>query len=150
MLTALLVATTIVGAQDGSRPSFSEFLDGVRKEALSRGIRKEVVDEALGHIEEPLPIVIERDRAQAETIFSLEKYIARLLTAKLIRTGRQMYARHAELLAQVGERYGVSPRTIAAIWGVESNFGRFTGIWPTIAVLATLAWDPRRSAFFRG
>jgi membrane-bound lytic murein transglycosylase B len=36
-----------------------------------------------------------------------------------------------------------------AIWGVESNFGRFTGTRPTVAALATLAWDPRRSAFFR-
>jgi membrane-bound lytic murein transglycosylase B len=161
MLTALLVATTIVGARDGSqpsliagaqdasRPSFAEFLDGVRKEALSRGIRQEIVDEALGHIEEPLPVVIERDRAQAETVLSLETYIARLLTPKLIGTGREMYARHSALLAQVSERYGVPPRIIAAIWGVESNFGRFTGVRPTIAVLATLAWDPRRSSFFR-
>jgi membrane-bound lytic murein transglycosylase B len=38
---------------------------------------------------------------------------------------------------------------IVAIWGLESNFGRFTGVRPTIAALATLAWDPRRSALFR-
>ena len=36
------------------------------------------------------------------------------------------------------------------VWGLESNFGRFTGVRPTVAALATLAWDPRRSAFFRG
>ncbi len=36
-----------------------------------------------------------------------------------------------------------------SIWGFESNFGRFSGVRPTVAALATLAWDPRRSALFR-
>ena len=45
-----------------SRPSFADFLAGVRTEALARGIRPEIVDEALSNIEEPLPVVIERDR----------------------------------------------------------------------------------------
>ena len=38
---------------------------------------------------------------------------------------------------------------LVAIWGLESNFGRFSGVRPTIATLATLAYDPRRSAMFR-
>jgi membrane-bound lytic murein transglycosylase B len=33
---------------------------------------------------------------------------------------------------------------------MESNYGRFSGVRPTVPALATLAWDPRRSAFFRG
>jgi membrane-bound lytic murein transglycosylase B len=43
-----------------------------------------------------------------------------------------------------------SPRIIVGIWGLESNFGKFSGVRPTIGALATLAWDPRRSTFFRG
>ncbi len=43
----------------------------------------------------------------------------------------------------------MSPRIIAAVWGLETNFGRFSGIRPTVAALATLAWDPRRATFFR-
>ena len=132
-----------------SRPSFAEWLDGVRKEALERGIRQEIVDESLGHIEEPVTVVLERDRSQAEVVFSLEKYIARVITPKLIKTGRDRYAEQRELLEQVGRRYGVAPRIIAGIWGMESNFGRFSGVRPTINALATLAWDPRRATFFR-
>jgi membrane-bound lytic murein transglycosylase B len=135
---------------NASRPSFSEFLAGVREEALARGIRKEIVEEALAHIEEPLPIVIERDRAQAETVLSLDTYIARRLTPKRIRTGREMMARHHDLLERVADHYGVPARIIVAVWGVESEYGRLTGIRPTIAALATLAWDPRRSTLFRG
>jgi membrane-bound lytic murein transglycosylase B len=134
---------------DASRPSFSEFLAGVRTEALERGIRHEIVEQALSDIDEPLPIVIERDRAQAEAVLSLETYIARRLTPKRIRTGREMLARHRDLLARVADHYGVPARIIVAIWGVESEYGRLTGIRPTIAALATLAWDPRRSTLFR-
>jgi membrane-bound lytic murein transglycosylase B len=134
---------------DAQRPSFSEFLARVRDEALSRGIRPEIVEAALANIEEPLPIVIERDRAQAEAVLSLETYIARRLTAKRIRTGREMMARHRDLLARVADTYGVPARIIVAVWGVESEYGRLTGIRPTIAALATLAWDPRRSTLFR-
>ena len=36
-----------------------------------------------------------------------------------------------------------------AIWGLESNFGRFQGVRPTIATLATLAYDGRRQTLFR-
>jgi len=137
-------------AQDTPRPAFSEWLAGVRTEALARGIKKEIVDAALADVEEPVPIVLERDRAQAETIFSLEHYVARRLTPKLIAGGRAAMARHRDLLDEIGAAYGVPPRIIAAIWGIESNYGGFTGVRPTVAALATLAWDPRRATFFRG
>jgi membrane-bound lytic murein transglycosylase B len=49
----------------------------------------------------------------------------------------------------VAAQYGVPSRIIAGIWGVESNFGAFSGTRPTISSLATLAYDPRRSTLFR-
>ena len=36
-----------------------------------------------------------------------------------------------------------------SVWGLESNFGRFAGVRPTIPALVTLAYDPRRGAMFR-
>jgi membrane-bound lytic murein transglycosylase B len=134
---------------EATRPSFSEFLDGIRTEALARGIDPALVDSALADIEEPLSVVIERDRTQAEIVLPLETYISRRLTAKVLAMGRERYAEHRAGLAEIGAAYGVDPRIIAAIWGMESSFGRFSGLRPTIAALATLAWDPRRSKFFR-
>ena len=131
------------------RPSFTEFLAGIRIEALARGIRAEILDEALAHIDEPSAVVIERDRTQAETVLSLDQYVEQRVTSKSVATGRDMLARHHELLEQVSARYGVAPSLIVSIWGFESNYGRFSGVRPTIAALATLAWDPRRSALFR-
>ena len=139
-----------VAAQEPARPAFSEWLAGVRAEALARGVKPEIIDAALADVEEPLPVILERDRAQAETIFPLEHYVARRLTPRLIAGGRAAIARHRDLLDEIGASYGVPPTIITAIWGIESNYGGFTGVRPTVAALATLAWDPRRATFFRG
>ena len=38
---------------------------------------------------------------------------------------------------------------LVAVWGLESNFGRFAGVRPTVPALATLAYDSRRGPMFR-
>ena len=149
LFIVIAIATPHVGTAQDSRPSFGDFLAGVRTEALSRGIRQETLDAALANVHEPVPVVIERDRTQAETVFSLEKYLSRLLTPKLVTRGRAAFSRHTMLLEEIGARYGVPPAIIAAIWGIESNFGSFSGVRPTIAALATLAWEGRRATLFR-
>jgi membrane-bound lytic murein transglycosylase B len=131
-----------------TRPSFSEWLEALRAEALDRGIRPEIVKGALDRLE-PLPIVIERDRTQAERVLSVDRYLARLLTGKLVRAAREAYDAHRSVLGRVETAYGVPGRVVVAVWGLESNFGRFSGIRPVVAALATLAYDPRRAAFFR-
>jgi membrane-bound lytic murein transglycosylase B len=134
---------------DTSRASFGEWLAALREEALGRGISKETVEQALGRLEEPLPVVIERDRTQAESTLSLETYVSRRVTPAAVRTGRQMLTRYRTLLDRVSKMYDVPAPVIVAVWGMESNFGRFSGVRPTVPALATLAWDPRRSALFR-
>lgn len=132
-----------------THPSFPEWLDGVRAEAAQRGIRQEVIDAAFADATEPLQVVIDRDRAQAEKVLSLEDYLRRRLTPTLVKRGRDAYGKYQPLLQQVSDKYGVPARIIAGIWGVESNFGGFSGVRPTIRALTTLAWDPRRADFFR-
>lgn len=149
LVCGIVTLTTAQEPEETVRPPFAEWLDGVRADALARGIRPEIVDEALATVTEPEPTVLERDRTQAEAVLSLERYLTRQLRPPVIRTAREMYARHRTVLDQVSERYGVSSRVIVAIWGLESNFGKFTGVRPTIGSLATLAWDPRRATFFR-
>src|SRR5438067_11519590 len=97
---------------DAARPSFTEWLAGIRAEALSHGIRQEVVDRALATVEEPLPIILERDRAQAETVLPLEEYLSRRLKPKFVKKAREMFTRYRTLLEAVGVRYGVPPRII--------------------------------------
>jgi membrane-bound lytic murein transglycosylase B len=152
--TALLLTAAVQPAtraqQDEPQPTFLEWLAEVRAEAIARGIREDIVRQALDGIEEPLPVVLERDRSQAETVLPLETYVRRRVTNAVANNGRRNLERHRGVLDRVGEKYGVPPRVIVAVWGLESNFGRFTGVRPTVTALATLAWDPRRSTFFRG
>jgi membrane-bound lytic murein transglycosylase B len=148
---ALTLSCVLLRAgQDEPQPAFADWLSGVRADALARGIRPEVVDKALADVSEPLPVVLERDRSQAELTLPLETYIARRLTGQATRGGREMLGRHRATLRRVEDRYGVPARYLVALLGVESNFGRFTGVRPIVNALATLAWDPRRAAFFRG
>lgn len=128
------------------QPTFDEFLVGLRTEAAARGISQATIDAALTGVE-LLPIAIERDRTQPEQVVSLDTYVARRLTPKTIAQARTMAATHAGLLRQVEDAYGVPPGVMIAVWGVESNFGAFTGVRPTVAALATLAYDGRRTLF---
>ncbi len=149
LLSIGLDAQSLAPAPAETRPSFTEWLSGVRSEALARGIKPDIVERALGDVEEPLAVIIDRDRTQAEAVLPLETYIARRLTNTLVRRGREMVTRFGPTLQRISAEYGVPARIIAGVWGVESNFGAFSGTRPTVPALATLAWDPRRSALFR-
>ena len=129
-------------------PSFAEWLTQVRTDALARGISAATVDAAFTGLE-PLPVVIERDRSQAELVLTLDQYLEQHLTRKVVQTARAMVATHQAVLAQIAAKYGVPPGIVVAVWGLESNFGRFSGVRPTIQTLATLAYDPRRAGMFR-
>ncbi|HEX7487100.1 MAG TPA: lytic murein transglycosylase [Vicinamibacterales bacterium] len=158
VIVALAVACATAGvpaamvAQDpvASPPAvpFSDWLAGLRKDALAKGISERTVEAALADIE-PLPIVVERDRTQAERTLSIDAYLKRRLDRRTVKTAREMARSHAGVLKKVSAQYGVPPGIIVAVWGLESNFGRFSGVRPTIASLATLAYDNRRATMFR-
>jgi membrane-bound lytic murein transglycosylase B len=146
VLSGLLVVVGTLTAQEPATQSFADFLAGVRSEAISKGIKASTLDAAFAGID-PVTRVVARDRAQPEQVQSLEDYVRRRVTAAMIRTGRAMRERHRATLTTVEAEYGVPPHVMLAIWGIESNFGRFTGTYPVIPALATLAYDGRRPLF---
>ena len=127
---------------------FGAWLRALRAEASGKGISGAVLDDALGGLQ-PIARVLELDRKQPESVQTLEQYLASRLTQTKIENGRRRLAEHAGLLAQVKARYGVQPNYLVSLWGMESDYGRFMGDFQTVACLATLAHDGRRSAFFR-
>jgi membrane-bound lytic murein transglycosylase B len=56
---------------------------------------------------------------------------------------------HQALLKDVASEYGVQPRFIVSIWGMETNFGTYPITEPLFSSLATLAFDERRADFYR-
>ena len=135
-------------AQEASVQSFAEWREGVRAEALDLGISAATFDAAFAGIE-PIPRVIELDRSQPEVTITFEQYVERVVPESRVAQGRKLLAAHRDLLASIGREYGVPPRFIVTLWGIETSFGKFLGGFPVIGALATLAHDGRRSAYFR-
>lgn len=131
------------------RLPFPEWLQTVREEALARGISPATVAAALTDVT-PVAQILERDRTQAEFRETLRQYLARRVDAGAIRLGRSMVQKHAAVLGKASRAFEVPPHVLVAVWGLESSFGRFSGVRPLVPTLATLAYDDRRSALFRG
>jgi membrane-bound lytic murein transglycosylase B len=131
-----------------SPASFGSWLQALRAEAAAKGISAAVLDDALGGLQ-PVPRVLELDRRQPESVQTLEQYLSTRLTQTKVENGRKRMLEHADLLARVRERFAVQPQFVVALWGMESDYGRFMGDFQVVACLATLAHDGRRSAFFR-
>ena len=146
LAACLLLGST--AAQD-QRPPFDEWLAGLRAEALAAGISPKTVEAALATVEAPEEVVVTRDRTQPERVQTLDEYLEQRLGTRTVRTARDLAGGHRALLSRVADRFGVPAPVLVAVWGLESNFGRFTGTYPTVAALATLAYDPRRSTLFR-
>jgi membrane-bound lytic murein transglycosylase B len=93
--------------------------------------------------------VVELDRRQPEFTLTLEQYLSRVVSERRVRKGRQRLVKHREILREVSAKFGVQPRFILALWGIETDYGRLKGGFSVIPALATLAYDGRRSAYFR-
>lgn len=132
---------------DAARPPFPAFINTLKERALAEGVSAATIASALDGLE-PLEVVVERDRTQAETVLTIDQYLSRRLTRRFVRTATEQARAHRRVLAAIEKKYDVPGSLIVSIWGMESNFGAFTGTRPTIQALATLAWDGRRGAFF--
>lgn len=149
MLLGLIVSPAL--AQEvatPTQPPFEEWLAGVKTEAIEKGIRAATVEAAFVGVTLD-ERVVSADRNQPEVKLTLATYLEQRVTQARIDRGLAKMAEHREDLRAVSQKYGVQPRFIAAIWGMETNFGSFTGGKYVIEALATLAYDPRRSDFFR-
>jgi membrane-bound lytic murein transglycosylase B len=152
------VSTLIeVEGQDAASPAapaaepqpFQAWLSDFMTEARSRGYSDALLQQTVAGIQDPLPQVIQSDRNQAELNPGFDRYLNARLTRSMLTRGREMGRTHATLLSRIEKTYNVQRRFILAIWGIETQFGRVTGRTPVFRALATLAWEPRRSDFFR-
>ena len=128
--------------------SFDAWLKQFEQDARNAGITQKTLDDAFASTQ-PLDNVIELDQKQPESRITLDRYISNIVTKRRVRDGREMLNENRSLLTKIGKKYGVQPRFIVALWGIETGYGHNTGGFSTIDALATLAFDGRRSAFFR-
>jgi membrane-bound lytic murein transglycosylase B len=131
-----------------SHQSFTAWQAELRTEALSKGISADTFDTAFAGVA-PITRVLELDRSQPEFTLTLDSYLNKVVSATRVKRARQKLVEHRAILKEVSEKFGVQPRFIVALWGIETNFGQHTGGFSVIAALSTLAYDGRRSAYFR-
>ena len=149
LILAAPIPALLPGVAHAASGSFQAFLAGLRGDARKAGISPATFDRAFAGVA-PNQKVLERDRHQPEFTMTWARYRALVITDQRIVNGRDAVARERALLHRVEERFGVGPGVVTGIWGLESSFGTQTGDFRVIEALATLAWDGRRAAFFRG
>lgn len=130
-----------------SNEDFQRWVQKFKPQAIQAGISESTFNLAFANVKLN-ERVLELDRRQPEFTRTFWQYIDMTVTPLRIERGRLLRQQHAPLLTQVTERYGVDDAYLLSFWAMETNFGSFTGNTPTIEALATLAYDPRRSAFF--
>ncbi len=129
--------------------NFSSWLGALRNEAAQRGVSEKTIAAALSDIDYN-PRIIELDRKQPESRLSFAQYKKNTISGDRIEKGRGLYRRHRRELEKASAHYHVPPEIIVSLWGMETSYGKNTGGFGVIEALATLAYDGRRSDFFRG
>ena len=150
LLVIISVVCVIMLASGTARAddAFAAWLAQLRQDARDSGISETTISTALRTVE-LREKVVKADRNQPEFKMTYPIYLKKVVTAGRVNKGKALWAEHQELLEEIGAYYGVQPRFIVALWGIESSFGRYTGGFSVINALATMAYDGRRAKFFR-
>lgn len=147
-LSLLLAATGMGLPAAQAAPDFQQWLSELRADARREGVTDRTIDTTLISVQ-PIARILELDQRQPERTISFDTYLSRAITPARIRKAREKLKTHRAILERVGRHYGVQPRFIVALWGMETDFGGNMGGFKVVDALATLAYDGRRSAFFR-
>lgn len=147
--TAMLLAVVCLLPQPSeAAEEFSSWIKALGQEASRRGVSEATLEATLSRAQ-PIERVIELQQRQPESRLSWAEYSRRVVSEDRTMRGRQKLQQHQELLDRVAAKYGVQPRFLVALWGVESDFGTHTGDIDAVSALATLGWGGRRNSYFR-
>ncbi len=128
---------------------FGNCIAGLWPDAARRGVTRANFERFTAGLTPDLSIMDKLD-AQPEFTKAPWDYLDLLVSDDRIARGRELLAQYAPTFAAVERAYGVDRTILAAIWGVESNYGTLGGDRPVIRSTATLACVGRRRDFFRG
>lgn len=127
---------------------YAAWIAAFQREARSQGISAATLASAFADTRY-LPEVVERDRSQAEFTRTVWEYLDTAVSPGRIARGRDRLFEFRAQADAAAARYGVPASILAAIWGMESNYGSNYGSLSTIDALATLGFDGRREVWAR-
>lgn len=151
------IATPLMPAQafDAARletlarnAAFSQFVADLWPEARRRGVSRKVFNAAFRGLE-PDARIKRRQSKQAEFVTPLWTYMEKRVTPARISTGQMHLNSRARTLDAIERRFGVDRHVVLAVWGMETNYGSFTGKKSVIRSLATMAFEGGRKDYGR-
>ena len=106
---------------------FLACLEGIKQAAHKAGISPSITERALKDVKEPAERVLKLSEVQPETKFHIWDYMAFLVDEQRVEDGMAMMKEHDATLRAVEKRFGVDRHVVAAVWGVETDYGRTAG-----------------------
>jgi lytic murein transglycosylase len=162
MRRAALIAVAIAclcgsSAAHAADSAFTQFIASLWPEAEAAGVSRATFDEQTRGLEPDykLPDLILPGRpatgapAQAEFVQVPADYIKEAAIARLAEHGQKLLAQYRPSLDAIETRFGVPATIVLAIWGRETDFGRYMLPYDAVRVLATQAYVGRRKDTYR-
>ena len=147
-IAAVFSVSSLAAFASETKPSFADYTAALKQEAIAKGYKAELLDPVFASLEYHERVVT-ADKTQPEVVETLSTYLPKRVSETRISMARERYKQYLPQLNDIGEKYGVQPRFIVALWGLESSFGRIMGNFSVPSALATLAYDGRRESFFK-
>jgi lytic murein transglycosylase len=153
LVTVFLFASPVRAADAG----FTQFIASLWPEAQQAGVSRATFDAETRGLEPDykLPDLLLPGRpstgapSQAEFVQVPADYVNEASIARLAAEGQRLLAKHRATLGAIEARFGVPPTIILAIWGRETDYGRYTLPYDAVRVLATQAYVGRRKEQYR-
>ena len=147
--TSIARPTEAVTNEAALQQGFARWVDSFLTTARAAGIGEATLHAAFDGVHY-LPRVVELDRAQPEFTRTVWDYLDNTVSPQRVRLGQDKLLQVRADADAAATHYGVPATILAAIWGMESNYGGNYGNTPTIDALATLGFEGRREDWARG
>ena len=148
VIAPILSGSALLGLASPARADFSSCLVSLRADGARAGVSSRTLDVAFNGLQPDMK-VLDFQKQQPEFKTPIWDYVAGLVDDERVADGKAAMAKNAHALARAEQTYGVSRYMLAAIWGVESNFGAEMGNRPLVQSLSTLACFGDRASYFR-
>src|SRR6202140_163006 len=159
MLRALAVTVGIAGVTPAhaADSGFTQFIASLWPEAQAASVSRATFDAETSGLDPDykLPDLILPGRpatgapSQAEFVKVPADYLKEASIARLAAEGQRLMQKHRAALAAIEARFGVPATIVLAIWGRETDYGRYTLPYDGLRVLATQAYVGRRKDQYR-
>lgn len=152
--TLLLLLASAPARADAA---FTQFIASLWPEAQAAGVSRETFERETRGLEPDykLPDLALPGRPatgagkQAEFVQVPADYVREATIERLAAEGRRLMQKYQPVLAQIERQFGVPGPVVLAIWGRETDFGRYTEPHDALRVMATQAYAGRRKAQYR-